>query len=150
MILEKSTNYKIFSIFVAAVAITGLLTSCSKGSKSSVQSKRFETVLEMRDAYIEAGGDCPNWELSTVSLAIGSGQCSGESVLSIYSSRTIADEQNSAMKAFMLKTVPGAANHRLTLLVGENWILNDSDSNSFYKFKMLYGGDVVSNYSQIP
>lgn len=142
--------YKIIHVSTALLTVSGLLISCSNSSKASQQSRRFETVLEMRDAYIEAGGDCPEWELSTVSLAIGSGSCSGESVLSIYSSRTIADEQNSALKALMLKMVPNAKNHRLTLLVGENWILNDSDSNSFYKFKMLYGGDVISNYNQIP
>ena len=150
MRIGKSDICNVVNGSVAALALLVLLTSCSNSSKASVKSKRFETVLEMRDAYIEAGGDCPEWELSTVSLAIGSGSCSGDSVLSIYSSRTIANEQNSAMKDLMLELLPEAINHRLTLLVGENWILNDSDSDSFYKFKMLYGGDVISSYSQIP
>jgi len=147
---RKLNFHKMIHVSAAVVAASGLLMSCSNSSGDSVQPKRFETVIEMRDAYIEAGGDCPNWELSTVSLAIGSGSCSDSSVLSIYSSREIANEQNSQMKAYILEMFPSSLNDRLTLLVGENWILNDSDSTAFNEFKSLYGGDVISSYNQIP
>jgi hypothetical protein len=72
-----------------------------------VMEKRFESVVEMRDAYIEIGGSCSDWEQSNqIKLALESGGCSDGNVMSIYSSRSVADEQNRAYKEFISDLMP--------------------------------------------
>ena len=144
---------KLLTAFSCVIVSASLLLSCSSSSSSSSSSpaaKRFETVLEMRDAFIGAGGDCPNWQISTVKLALSSGTCSDTDVLSVYSSRAVAEEQNSVLKKVITETFPDSLNDTLTLLVGENWILNDSDLETLFKFQDLYGGDYITSYTQIP
>ena len=132
------------------VLLIGLiLVSCSAEASSSSKTTRFASVIEMRDAFIEVGGVCTNWETSSVSLAIASGSCSDASVLSIYSNRAVADEQNMAMKETVFKMFPNSVNDKIHLLVGENWILNDSDLKALDAFQKRYGGDLITSYSQI-
>ena len=112
--------------------------------------KRFESVIEMRDAYIEGGGACTEWEVRDLTLATSSGACNSENVLSTYSSRAVADEQNRILRDFYLKLFPSGVNDEIHLLVGENWILNDSDKEMLSYFQEQYGGDLFTSYSQLP
>ena len=108
---------KLLTAFSCVIVSASLLLSCSSSSSSSSSSpaaKRFETVLEMRDAFIGAGGDCPNWQISTVKLALSSGTCSDTDVLSVYSSRAVAEEQNSLLKKLITETFPDSLNDTLT------------------------------------
>ena len=146
----KSVFKKSASVVANAIVVAILLVSCSTSSGNSTTEQRFESLIGMRDAYIEAGGDCPDWKLGTVKLAIGSGSCSDANVLSIYSSREIANEQNSSMKRFVQESFPESLSDTLHLLVGENWILNDSDMDLLEEFKNRHGGDLITSYSQIP
>jgi hypothetical protein len=136
-------------VVLAAIA----LTSCSNSSASSSKGKSFETLLEMRDAFIVVGGDCSDWKQeNAVKLALESGDCSDSNVLSIYSSRAAADEQNRAFKKMISEILPSEIeeDRPIHLLVGENWILNESDMKLLYDFQSKYGGDLITSYSQIP
>ena len=138
--------------YVVLAAIS--LTSCSNSSDSSSKSKSksFETLLEMRDAFIVVGGDCSDWKQENeVKLALESGACGDSNVLSIYSSRAAADEQNRAYKKLIAEILPSESEEDkpIHLLVGENWILNESDMNLLYDFQSKYGGDLITSYSQI-
>ena len=135
-------------VVLAAIA----LTSCSNSSASSSKGKSFETLLEMRDAFIVVGGDCSDWKQeNAVKLALESGACGGSNVLSIYSSRAAADEQNRAFKKMISEILPSEIeeDRPIHLLVGENWILNESDMKLLYDFQSKYGGDLITSYSQI-
>jgi hypothetical protein len=142
-----------------------VLTSCGSGENSSsssdgdaipttvVMEKRFESVVEMRDAYIEIGGSCSDWEQSNqIKLALESGGCSDGNVMSIYSSRSVADEQNRAYKEFISDIMPSwiEEDRPISLLVGENWILNESDASLISAFQSAFGGDLITSYKDIP
>ena len=136
--------------YVVLAAIS--LTSCSNSSASSSKSKSFETLLEMRDAFIVVGGDCSDWKQeNAVKLALESGTCGDSNVLSIYSSRAAVDEQNRAYKKLIAEILPSEIEEDkpIHLLVGENWILNESDMKLLYDFQSKYGGDLITSYSQI-
>lgn len=145
--------------FSCVVASASLLMSCSSSSLDSTSStssssipiaKRFETVIEMRDAYIVAGGECFNWQTYSVMLALGAGSCADTNLLSVYSNREVAEEQNSSMKNNTVEEYPEFLNEVLHILIGENWILNDPDLETLFNFQDLYGGDYITSYTQIP
>ena len=150
MLKQKFNTNNFIKVLIQTLLVGLLLGSGSAETGPSSKETRFNSVVEMRDAFIEVGGICTNWKLSNVSLAIGSGSCSDASVLSIYSNRAVADEQNSSMKALMYKLFPDSVGEPIHLLVGENWILNDSNSVVLGEFQKEYGGDLITSYSQIP
>jgi hypothetical protein len=142
-----------------------VLMSCGSGENSSsssdgdaipttvVMEKRFESVLEMRDSYIEIGGSCADWEQSNqVKLALESGECNESNVMSIYSSRAVADEQNRAFKELINEIMPSwiTEDRPISLLVGANWILNESDASLVSAFQSAFGGDLITSYRDIP
>ena len=153
---------KLLVSFSCVIASASLLLSCSSSSLDSTSStsstiassipiaKRFETVFEMRDAYIVAGGECFNWQTHSVMLALGAGSCADTNVLSVYSSREVAEEQNSSMKNNTVEEYPEFLNEVLHILIGENWILNDPDLETLFNLQDLYGGDYITSYTQIP
>lgn len=78
----------------------------------------YRSVEELKDAFVKAGGTCDNWNQSNqVVLANESGTCSDQNVLSIYASESAVDEALEAYKSL------GSTDS--TLLIGENWIIND-------------------------
>lgn len=120
----------------------------SKGS-----DERFESLVEMRDSYIEVGGRCSDWKQdNNVTLALESGACGSSNVLSIYSSRAAAEEQNRAFKKFIMETFPSwiEEDRNISLLVGENWMLNESNASVISSFQDAFGGYLITSYSEIP
>ncbi len=107
----------------------------------------------MRDFFIEVGGSCPSWnQKNQVTLALETGSCSESNVMSIYSSRAIAEEQNRAYKKFVLDVMPSwvQEDRPISLLVGANWILNESNRDVLSKFQVAFGGDLITSYNDIP
>ena len=95
----------------------------------------FKTVEDLRDAFVRAGGECPEWEQSNhIPLAAESGTCSDSNVLSIYTSQKDRDELVDGFKSIALE---GS-----TILVGENWIINDP---SVRDLDPALGGVIFSN-----
>lgn len=112
-------------VFACALTLSAALSGCATQSASSASKSiapkpksTYSTVIELRDAFIAAGGDCPDWQMTNrVKLAAQSGECSGSVVLSTYLSASTRDEVILALKGV---SDPGAVH----LLVGENWIIN--------------------------
>lgn len=102
---------------VALVFLAFLATGCTQGHS---YPDTYRSVEELRDAFVEAGGDCPEWDqTNAVTASSESGTCSTTTVLSIYSSTSDRDVVVDNIRA--MAEVIGGAN----LLVGENWIIND-------------------------
>jgi hypothetical protein len=150
--------HQFFLPFFVLISILGF-TSCSSNRNSDSSSttvvveKRFESILEMRDFFIEVGGSCPSWnQKNQVTLALETGSCSESNVMSIYSSRAIAEEQNRAYKKFVLDVMPSwvQEDRPISLLVGANWILNESNRDVLSKFQVAFGGDLITSYNDIP
>lgn len=103
---------------MAATLATTALTGCS----SNAYPETYSSVEELRDAFVKAGGECPEWEQrNQVSLSAESGECSSQTVLSIYSSESDRDQVVNTQKE-LHKMVDMGGMH---LLVGANWIIND-------------------------
>ena len=120
-------------------AIGLLLTGCVSTPTSVAESPTpapkatYATVVELRDAYMKAGGACPDWQPNNVvKLAAQSGACDANTVLSTYLSSDIRDQVVTTLKGF------GGGVH---LLVGENWVINTLDPESYVS---ELGGTVVS------
>lgn len=107
---------------VALVCTVGLLllSGCSMNTAQSrdIVETSYRSVVELRDAFISAGGSCESWvQKNQVTLAAESGTCNDSNVLSIYTSESVKDE---ALNMFKEIAADGT-----TLVVGPNWIVND-------------------------
>lgn len=119
------------------------LTGCDTGttdkaaeSQESVPKSRYDSVKELRDAFVEAGGDCPDFkQTNRVKYSAESAECSGTTVLSTYlSAESTQKRVDESKEAF-------AGLDSSTWLVGENWIINAPNPESFQS-KM--GGQLIS------
>lgn len=126
-----------------AASITALLlTGCAATSEPDAPAQEaasypetYRSVVELKDAFVQAGGDCPSWEQTNqVKTASESGTCSPTNVLSIYTSEA---EKEDALELFKSIAQPGAA-----LLVGKNWIINDK---SVKEIDPAIGGTFFTN-----
>lgn len=96
----------------------------------------YGSVVELRDAAVAAGLECPNWRQSNkVTAAAESGTCSSSTVLSTYLSERDKREVVANHKQF---------NDMLDdddpVLVGPNWIINSPQAA---ELQQLLGGTVV-------
>ena len=131
-------------LLLAAGIVILLLSGCSSAAPSERDAKStptpsqepadtYATVTDLRDAFVAAGGACPDWrQTDRVKLAAQSGDCSDSTVLSIYSSETDRDQIVENLKSF------GMGVH---LLVGENWIVNVEAPE---RYADALGGTVVT------
>lgn len=122
---------------LALAAAILLLAGCSSNASPKPTPTKpkasYSSVVELRDAFVKAGGSCPNWvQADRVKLAAQSGDCSGNVVLSTYLSTDLRDEAVTTLKSF------GSGIH---LLVGKNWVINTPNPESFTE---KLGGTVVT------
>ena len=102
-------------------------TSTSSAAAPTQGEQTYSTVVQFKDAFVSAGGSCPAWnQTDKVAAAAQSGDCSGSSVLSIYTSPERAQQAAQDLKkSFQDNGITGG-----TLLVGGNWILNSPDATT--------------------
>ena len=108
---------------VASLIIVGicslLLAGCSTTSKAT-----YSSVEELRAAFENAGGSCPNWtQDDAVTDARESGNCGANTVMMVFDSAEEANE-----KAGVLRQMLSAFDLEINLLVGENWVVNSPDA----------------------
>lgn len=92
-------------------------------------SSGYSDVLELRDAAMDAGLQCPDWERTSDTT----GTCSEADVLIL--SDDIDAEVDHLMEFAKDYGVP------VTLLVGDNWVVNSPDAADL---KDDLGGEVVT------
>lgn len=101
----------------------------------------YGSVGELKDVAVEAGMECAFWDESNhVTLALGSGTCSDDSVLAIYLNEMDVAEQIDVWKQFgdMVE---------MEVLVGANWTINPSNSNAEDLQKVMGGSIFRTNGS---
>lgn len=99
----------------------------------------YSTVLALKDAYVKAGGACPDFvQTNRVTLAAESAECSKDTVISTYVSSSDISQliQNVKKLNAEVKSTGG-----YSWLVGENWVIN---SPTAAKMQEKLGGKVVS------
>lgn len=131
-----------FSVLAITVAI-GALSACggsadSTSPESSVSTPpaTYDSITALRDSFVEAGGDCPDFkQTNRVKFAAESADCSTDAVLSTYlSADAVQDRVDASKEAF-------ASSDSSTWLVGQNWIINAPNPEALQK-KM--GGQLIS------
>lgn len=113
---------------VTGAAVLALLISgCSAAAPqaaptpTSIAIGKASTIEDVRDAFIDAGGVC-NWEQTdVVKAATASGECSSHTVIMLFSDRSERETVVSNLQQFKLEG-------GLTLLVGENWVINSPEA----------------------
>lgn len=123
--------------FAVAAAGALLLAGCAAPAPAVQDGpKEFATVLELRDAFVEAGGACPDWDqTNSVKISAQSGVCDTSTVLSVYLSKEAVERRVEETKGSIFGTVGG------DWLVGENWIVN---ADELGPIKEKLGGQIVS------
>lgn len=126
------------SALALALGVLAIITlaSCSLGGPPQ-DGGSFDTLKDLRDAYVNAGGKCPHFdENDKVTLASQSGSCSDSTTLELFLSKAKRDDQVQTYKHF---SSMGITVH---ILVGANWIVNDDHGTSKYVKKM--GGQLIN------
>ena len=119
------TSFRAFAGGLALVAIGVLGAGCAgpepyEGPQYTGDPTRYESVEAIRDAYLEAGGTCEQWErVDPGGIAEEVGRCSDAVVMARF--RDAAQLENALEQADAL-AVPTRR------LVGENWMLNAPDA----------------------
>lgn len=99
----------------------------------------YATVEALKDAFVEAGGACPEFVQSNrVTLAAESADCSKDTVLSTYVSSGDISQLIQNVKKLNEQFKSSGDN---SWLVGENWVIN---SPSAADMQEKLGGKVVS------
>lgn len=118
---------------LATLAVATLLTT---GCGPDESGGSYSDVEALRDAYIEAGHECDDWEQSNQVLgAAQSGDCGMDTVLSTYLTRDAVQDRIAETKDSIFAEATG------DWLTGENWIINGSNAEDLRE-KM--GGQIVS------
>lgn len=132
-----------------AFATLLLLTGCGlrQGENDSRPSQpgedprpeRYTTVVELKDALVDAGYNCPGWVQSDhVTKALQSGSCNDDDALSVY--------LDSAAVQHSIETLKGSG-AAVSLVVGENWMVNSPRADEVLK---MIGGTVVTSPGTTP
>lgn len=105
-------------------------------SSAPAPKARYDSVAELKEAFVTAGGECPDFkQTNRVKFSAESADCSTTTVLSTYlSAEAVQKRVDESKEAF-------AGLDSSTWLVGENWIVNTSNPESFQN-KM--GGQLIS------
>ncbi|WP_146137431.1 hypothetical protein [Gulosibacter molinativorax] len=132
--LPKSATGLLATFGLASLALAG----CAGGGGDATPSvtgepTSYESVEELRDAYVAAGGECPNWEeLDPGDYDAVAGRCSDQVVISVYNDPS---QIEGVVQSALDLAIPAH------LLVGENWIINTPNPEDFVD---ALGGGVVT------
>jgi len=131
---------KRFWLFVLVLALTGCTGADESSLRTNEKPSRFESLEELKGAFVEAGGQCWGWRLAThpdeLVDIVGKGDCDSKTVLIVY--KDYIDVEQSAL---------GTRRHleslglKISFLFGDNWFIN-SDQVEIVHPKM--GGTLMT------
>lgn len=111
------------------------------------EPRRFDSLDDFREAYVEVGGTCPKVTLRpSRQRERTSGDCSDNVVLSVFEDDAAVKQSILGSAAFITSTAEsfGINPSPMRLVVGPNWILNASSASMRSKVAEAFGGEVVS------
>jgi PBP1b-binding outer membrane lipoprotein LpoB len=132
---------KVASTIGLAILLSGCAVSAPGASATPAATPtteplgRVSIIDEVRDAFIDQGGVC-NWDHSDhVTAATASGKCSDQSVIMLFADQEDRDSVVGTLQSFKLE------DSDLTLLVGENWIINSPEAE---EMQATLGGEWIT------
>ena len=120
-----------------------LLMSCSQEPQNEPEKSKsltFETLEEFKSAFVGAGGQCWSWTIEDIpddyNGLLGRGVCDDKTALMLYVKDYAVLEDALTLRKSLLSLEMG-----VSLLVGDNWLLNSDQVQSVHK-KM--GGTLIT------
>lgn len=102
---------RVGAVFAASLL---LLTGCAPSAKT------YNTVTELRDDFVAAGGSCPDFSVETGGPAKESSDCSYASSIMVFSSTVQRDAFIDGRKE-LEAVIP------FNMLIGPNWVIDGTD-----------------------
>lgn len=127
-------KYTAIAILVAAFSLS--LVGCGPEQSGG----KFEDVDSLREAFIDAGGNCDDWnQTDTVTGALQSGECGTTAQLSVFKDGSGVQYQITEVKKSEKAEGMG------DWLTGENWIIAvDDQTEHASELQVELGGQIVS------
>lgn len=132
-------NRKHIAVLAAIPLVLTGLAACGgddsdAASSSSAPPATYDSVVELKNAAVEAGYTCTSWKQDDrVQNAAQSGQCSDSDVFSTYLTSDAVQSTITGLKSL------GSGVH---VLAGENWIIN-APSSKLPALRDELGGTIV-------
>jgi hypothetical protein len=120
-----------------ALGLMTVLFALSVGGGGGAKSSSYASVEALRADAIRGGLVCPTWTRDDRRDGTQAGSCSATTRLFVYKN---GDALNAAMD--QLHDISGRTGLPFTVLVGENWVVNDVDAAMLQK---ELGGEIVTD-----
>ena len=121
---------KLATSLVAVLFITG----CTSGNNVSIEKpkeNKFSSLAELKQAFIDAGGQCWDWVQEAIPVEvdnkIAQGDCDSKTVLSIYKDGVNVRDEAIGFRTFMI-----SLKFKVKLLFGDNWMINSDQVEIIY------------------
>ena len=122
---------KRFFLFVVLLALTGCTSTDESSPSANEKPIRFETLEELKEAFVEAGGQCWGWRLAThpdeLVDTVGKGDCDSKTVLIVY--KDYVDVEQSSLDA---RRHFESLGYKTSFLFGDNWFINSDQVEIVY------------------
>ncbi len=122
---------KFLFLLVSLLVLTGCSGSNQSKERLGEKNSRFESLEELKETFVEAGGQCWGWRLAThpdeLIDTIGKGDCDSKTVLIVYKDY-IDVEQN----AINFRRHNESLGFKTSVLFGGNWFINSDQVEVVY------------------
>ena len=117
-------------LLISALFLTGCTTS-NNAAIEKPKENRFSSLAELKQAFIDAGGQCWDWVESAIPKEIpseaGHGECDSEGVLILYKDGVNSRDQAIAFRSFLV-----SLKFKVHVLFGDNWMINSDQVEIVY------------------
>ena len=110
------------------------LTSCATSNNATIEipkKTRFLSLEELKEAFVEAGGQCWGWRLAThpdeLEDTIGKGDCDSKTVLIVF--KDYIDVEQHAING---RGHNEGLGFKTSYLFGDNWFINSDQVEIVY------------------
>jgi hypothetical protein len=125
----KKTQFLL--ILVSLLVLTGCSGYNQSNERLGDKNSRFESLEELKEACVEAGGQCWGWKLAThpdeLENLIGKGDCDSKTVLIVYDDYIDVEQE-----AINSRRHNEGLGFKTSYLFGGNWFINSDQVEVVY------------------
>jgi hypothetical protein len=125
----KKTQFLL--ILVSLLVLTGCSGYNQSNERLGDKNSRFESLEELKEAFVEAGGQCWGWRLAThpdeLEDTIGKGDCDSKTVLIVFKDYIDVEQQ-----AINGRGHNEGLGFKTSYLFGDNWFINSDQVEIVY------------------
>jgi hypothetical protein len=125
----KKTQFLL--ILVSLLVLTGCSGYDQSNERLGDKNSRFESLEELKEAFVEAGGQCWGWKLAThpdeLENLIGKGDCDSKTVLIVYDDYIDVEQE-----AINSRRHNEGLGFKTSYLFGGNWFINSDQVEVVY------------------